>query len=205
MLPKVHLTSDFRISGSRWVTTPSWLSGSLIPFLSSSSVYSCHLFSIYSVSLRSFCFCPLSYPSLHGMFPWCLFSGSDLQSFPLCHFPLLHCAVHLRRPSYLALFNWMKLCIQLDISFPFSVAFCFSSFLSYVWNFLRQPLSFLHFFFLWNGFGHWLYNVTNLWNTEIDTINTEIKICTLNEYSCFYTNFSTPLCPYLCCTHFSFC
>ena len=29
MLPKAHLTSHSRISGSRWVTTPSWLSGSL--------------------------------------------------------------------------------------------------------------------------------------------------------------------------------
>ena len=29
MLPKVHLTSDSRMSGSRWLTTPSWSSGSL--------------------------------------------------------------------------------------------------------------------------------------------------------------------------------
>ena len=28
MLPKVRLTSDSRMSGSRWVITPSWLSGS---------------------------------------------------------------------------------------------------------------------------------------------------------------------------------
>ena len=28
MLPKAHLTSHFRMSGSRWVITPSWLSGS---------------------------------------------------------------------------------------------------------------------------------------------------------------------------------
>ena len=28
-LPKAHLTSHSRMSGSRWVTTPSWLSGSL--------------------------------------------------------------------------------------------------------------------------------------------------------------------------------
>ena len=32
MLPKAHFTSHFRMSGSRWVTTPSWLSGSLRPF-----------------------------------------------------------------------------------------------------------------------------------------------------------------------------
>ena len=28
MLPKAHLTSHFRMSGSRWVITPLWLSGS---------------------------------------------------------------------------------------------------------------------------------------------------------------------------------
>ena len=48
MLPKAHLTSHSRMSGSRWVITPSWLSGSWISFLYSSSVYSCHLFLISS-------------------------------------------------------------------------------------------------------------------------------------------------------------
>ena len=50
MLPKIHLTSHCRVSGSRWVTTPSWLSSSLRPFLYSSSMYSCHLFIISSSS-----------------------------------------------------------------------------------------------------------------------------------------------------------
>ena len=40
MLPKAHLTSHSRMSGSRWVITPLWLSGSWIFFLYSSSVYS---------------------------------------------------------------------------------------------------------------------------------------------------------------------
>ena len=53
MLPKAHLTSHSRMSGSRWVTTPSWLSGSWRSFLYSSSVYSCHLSLISSVSVRS--------------------------------------------------------------------------------------------------------------------------------------------------------
>ena len=43
MLPKAHLTSHSRMSGSRWVITLSWLSGSWRSFLYS-SVYSCHLF-----------------------------------------------------------------------------------------------------------------------------------------------------------------
>ena len=53
MLHKAHLTSHSRMSGSKWVITPTWLSGSLRSFLYSSSVYSCHLFLIYSASVRS--------------------------------------------------------------------------------------------------------------------------------------------------------
>ena len=48
MLPKAHLTSHTRMSGSRWVITPSWLSASWRSFLYSSSVYSCQLFLISS-------------------------------------------------------------------------------------------------------------------------------------------------------------
>ena len=48
MLPKAHLTSDSKMSGSRWTITSSWLSGSLRSFLYSSCLYSCHLFSISS-------------------------------------------------------------------------------------------------------------------------------------------------------------
>ena len=43
MLPKAHLTSHSRVSGSSCVMTPPWLSGSLRSFLYSSFVYSCHL------------------------------------------------------------------------------------------------------------------------------------------------------------------
>ena len=53
MLPKAHLTSHFRTSGSRWVITPSLLSGSWRSLLYSSSVYSCHLFLISSSSVWS--------------------------------------------------------------------------------------------------------------------------------------------------------
>ena len=52
MLPKAHLTSHSRMFGSRWLTTPLWLSQSLRPFLYS-SVYSCHLFLISSASVMS--------------------------------------------------------------------------------------------------------------------------------------------------------
>ena len=56
MLPKAHLILHSRMSGSRRVITPSWLSGSWRSFLYSSSVYSCHLFLISSASVRSISF-----------------------------------------------------------------------------------------------------------------------------------------------------
>ena len=52
MLPKAHLTSHSRMSGSRWVITPSWLSGWWRSFLYSSSVYTCHLFLISSAFVQ---------------------------------------------------------------------------------------------------------------------------------------------------------
>ena len=45
MLPKAHLTPHSRMSGSRWVITPSWLSGSWGSFLYSFSVYSQYMLS----------------------------------------------------------------------------------------------------------------------------------------------------------------
>ena len=53
MFLKDHLTLHSRMSGSRWVITPSWLFGSWRSFLYSSSVYYCHLFLISSASVRS--------------------------------------------------------------------------------------------------------------------------------------------------------
>ena len=55
MLPKAHLTLHSRMSGSRWVITPSWLSGSWRSFLYS-YVYSCQLFLISSASVGSITF-----------------------------------------------------------------------------------------------------------------------------------------------------
>ena len=66
MLPKAHLTLHSRMSGSRQVITPSWLSGSWRSFLNNSSVYSCHLFLISSASVRSITFLPFIVP----IFAW---------------------------------------------------------------------------------------------------------------------------------------
>ena len=69
MLPKVQLTSHSRMSGSRWVITPSWLSVSLRSFLYSSSVYSCHLFLISSASVRSIPFLSFIVPIIAWSVP----------------------------------------------------------------------------------------------------------------------------------------
>ena len=53
ILSNAHLTSQSRMSGSRSVITPVWLSVSWWSFLYSSSVYSCHLFLVSSASVRS--------------------------------------------------------------------------------------------------------------------------------------------------------
>ena len=52
--------------GSRWVITPSWLTGSWISFLYSSSVYCCYLFFISSASVKSIQF--LSF--IEPIFAW---------------------------------------------------------------------------------------------------------------------------------------
>ena len=74
MLLKAHLTSHSRMSGSRWVITPSWLSGSWRSFLYSYSVCSCHLFLISSASVRFVMDNLPPYPgidfSLFPLFPW---------------------------------------------------------------------------------------------------------------------------------------
>ena len=66
ILPKAHLTSYSRMSSSRWVITPLWLSGSWRSSLYSSSVYSPYLFLISSDSVRSTPFLPFIVP----IFAW---------------------------------------------------------------------------------------------------------------------------------------
>ena len=65
MLPKAHLTSHSRMSGSRWVITPSWLSESWRSFLYS-SMYPWHLFLVSSASVQSIPFLSLIVP----IFAW---------------------------------------------------------------------------------------------------------------------------------------
>ena len=126
MLLKGHLTSHSRISVSRWVITPSWLSGSWRSFLYSSFVYSCHL--LLSSASVSVLYCTHLY----------------MKCSPgICNFlEEISCLSHsIAFVYYFALIteegflnsscSSLELCIQMGISFLFSFAFSFSSFLSY--------------------------------------------------------------------------
>ena len=105
MLPKAYLTLHSRKSGCRWMITPSWLSGSLKPFLCSSSVDSCHLLLISSASVRSLPF--LSFYRVHVCMKCSLGISNFLEEISslshFCCFPLLLCIVHLGRLSDLSL------------------------------------------------------------------------------------------------------
>ena len=85
MLPKNHLSSYSRMSGSRWVITPSWLSGSWRSFLYSCSVYSCHLFLISSASVRSIPFLSFIVP----IFAWNILLASLIFLKSPLVFPIL--------------------------------------------------------------------------------------------------------------------
>ena len=162
MLSKAHLTLHFRMSGSRSVITPSWLSGLWRSFLYSYSMYSCHLFLISSASVRSLSF--LSFIVL--IFAWnvplvsLIFLKRSLV-FPI----LLFSSISLQwsqRKAFLSLCYSLELYIQMGISFLFSFAFHFSS----IQLFLTPPqTTILPFAFLFLGDGLdpcLLYNVTKL-------------------------------------------
>jgi len=132
-LPKAHFTSHFRMFGSRWVITPSWLSRSWRSFLYSSSVYSCHHFLISAASLRSGPFLTFIVP----IFAWnvplvSLLFFEEISNLShsivfLYFFSLITEEGFLISPCYS-----LELFILIAISFLFSFAFHFSSFLCYL-------------------------------------------------------------------------
>ena len=133
MLPKAHLTSHCRMSGSRRVITPLWLSGSLRSFSYSSSVYSCYLFLISSASVRSLPFLSFIGPIFAWNVPLTFLDFLEAIS-SLSHsivflyfFALITEEDFLTSPHYS-----LELCIQMGVSFLFSFAFSFFSFLSYL-------------------------------------------------------------------------
>ena len=122
MLPKAQLTSLSRMSSSRWMTIPSWLSGSLRSFLYSSSVYSCYLL-VSSASFRSLLSLSFIMPILAWNIP--LISPIFLQRslvFPILLFSsiYLHCSLKKGFLSLFAIlwnsaFSW----VYLSLSFLF--------------------------------------------------------------------------------------
>ena len=147
MLPKAYLTSHSRMSGPRWVTTPSWLSGSWRSFLYSSSVYSCYLL-ISFASVRSLPFLSFIVP----IFAWnvplvSLFleeiSGLSHSLAFLYFFALITEKGFLIYPGY-----FLELCIHMGISFLFSFAFRFPFFTVICKASSNSHFAFLHFFFL---------------------------------------------------------
>ena len=148
MLPKAHLTSHSRMSGSRWVITPSLISGSWRSFLYSSSVYSCHLFLISSASVRSLLF--LSF--IVSFFSWNvpLVSPKFLEGLSsLSHYLFssisLHCSLKKPFLSFLAiLWNSAFRLVYLSLSPLLFVSLLFSAICK------ASPdnhFAFLHFFF----------------------------------------------------------
>ena len=148
MLSKAHLTSHSRMSGSRWVITPLWLSGRWRSFLYSSSVYSCHLFLKSSASVRSTPILSFIKP----IFAWnvpllsLIFLKRSLV-FPILLFSSISLHRSLRK-AFLSPGYSLELCIQMGISFLFSFAFCFSSFTAIYKASSDNHFVFLHFFFL---------------------------------------------------------
>ena len=134
MLSMAHLTLHSRMSGCRWVITPSWLPGSWRSFLYSSSVYSYHHFLISSASVRSIPF--LSF--IEPIFTWniplvsLIFLKRSLV-FPILLFSSISLHWSLRKAFFLISPCYsLELCIQMLLSFLFSFAFLFSSFHSYL-------------------------------------------------------------------------
>ena len=149
MLSKAHLPSHSRMSGSRWVITPSWLSGSWRSFLYSSSVYSWHLFLIFSASVRSIPFLSFISPILAWNVPLVslIFLKRSLV-FPVLLFSSISLHWSLRKTflSFLAIlwtsaFNWVYLSFSpLLFASRLFTAICKAS--------SDSHFAFLHFFFL---------------------------------------------------------
>ena len=119
MFPKAYFTSHSWMFGSRWVITPSWLSGSWRSFLYSSFVYSCHLFLISFASVRFLPF--LSF--IEHIFAWNILFVSLIflkrsLVFPMLLFPFISLHWSLRK-AFLSLFPilWISVFKWVYISF----------------------------------------------------------------------------------------
>ena len=136
MLPKAYLTSHSRMSGYRWVITPSWLSGSWRSFLYSSSVYSFHLFLISSASLRSLWFLSFVVP----IYAWSSLGISNFleEISSLCHSVVFLCFfVLLTEEGFL-----ISPCYSLELSIQMGISFLFFlKTVTYFHIFIKQEAS----------------------------------------------------------------
>jgi len=128
MLLKAHLTLHSRMSGSRWVITSSWFSGSLKSVLYTSSVYSCHLFLVSSASLMSIPFLSFIEPIFAWKFPLVYLVFLKRSSLPHSIVFLYFFVLITEEDFLISLCYSLELCFQMDISFLFSFAFHFSFF-----------------------------------------------------------------------------
>ena len=145
MLPKAHLTLHFRMSGSTWVITPLWLSGSWRSLLYSSSVYSCHLFLISFASFRFIPFLSCIVP----IFAWnaWIFLKTSLV-FPILSFSSISLHWSLKK-SFLSLLDilWNSALKWVYLSF-YPLLFTSLLFSAICKASSDHHFAFLHFFFL---------------------------------------------------------
>ena len=149
MLPKTHLTSQSKMSGSRWMITQSRLSGSWRSFLYSSSVYPCHLFLIFSAYVRSIPFLSFIVPIFAQNIP--LASLIFLKRF-LVFSILLFSSISLHwslRKAFLSLLTilWNSALRWIYLSFS-SLPFTSLLFSTICKASSDNHFAFLHFFFL---------------------------------------------------------
>ena len=162
MLPRANLSSHSRMSGSRWVITLSWLSGSWRSFLYS-SVYFCY-FLITSAFIRSRPFLSFIVP----VFAWDgpLIYLRFLKIYLVFPILLLSCiSLHWSlRKAFLALLAilWGSSCKWLYLSFS-PLRFTSLLFSAICKGLLSQPFCLFMFLILGDGLDQCLmYYVTNL-------------------------------------------
>ena len=123
MLSKAHLTSHSRMSGSRWVVTPSWLSWSWRSFLYSSSVYPWHLFLMSSASVRSVPFLSFIEPVFAWNVPLVISNFlEEISSLSHSVVFLYFFALITEEGLLISPCCSLELCVQMLISFLFSFA-----------------------------------------------------------------------------------
>ena len=152
------MTSHSRMSGSRWVIIPSWLSGLWRSFLYSSSLYSYHLFLVSSASVRSIQFLSFIVPIVAWNIPLVslIFLMKSLV-FPILLFSSIYLHGSLRK-SFLPLlailwnsaFKWVYLSFSLCLSLlffsqlfvrpPQTAILLFCIFFPWGWSWSLSPL-----------------------------------------------------------------